>query len=105
MVAIKEKTFIYPANERGLMFFAQSALFNEDGSYKGHLLVTGVVGSGKSTFVQRYLGDAALNPAGYMTIRHIYQEWEKNRVFTCCCRHTTRYWIINRTPPKRLNLS
>lgn len=70
MTVIQERTFTYPANERGVMMFAQSALFNEDGSRKGHLIVTGVIGSGKSTFVQRYLEDAGLTPAGYMTIRH-----------------------------------
>lgn len=77
MTALEEKTFMYPANERGLMVFAKSALFNEDGTIKGHLLVTGVIGSGKSTFVQRYLEDAALSPAGYMTIRHISKNGRK----------------------------
>ena len=77
MTAIKEKTFMYPANERGIMMFAQSALFHEDGSRKGHLLVTGVIGSGKSTFVQRYLEDAELNPSGYMTIRHTSRKSQK----------------------------
>ncbi len=76
----KGKTFLYPANERGLMMFAQTALFGRGGAKTetkdsltttGHLLVTGAIGSGKSTFVQRYLEDASLNPAGYMTIRHI----------------------------------
>ncbi len=77
MAALNEKTFTYPANERGAMMFAQSVLFNEDGSSKGHLLVTGVIGSGKSTFVQRYLEDASLNPAGYMTIRHMTRRGQK----------------------------
>ena len=68
MTALKEKLFMYPANERGLIIFAQSALFNEDGSNKGHLLVTGVIGSGKSTFVQRYLEDADLT----LSLIHIF---------------------------------
>jgi len=77
MAVLKEKTFMYPANERGAMMFAQSVLFNDDGSSRGHLLVTGVIGSGKSTFVQRYLEDMALNPAGYMTIRHVAKRGQK----------------------------
>ena len=77
MTALKEKSFMYPSNERGLIIFAQSALFNEDGSNKGHLLVTGVIGSGKSTFVQRYLEDADLTPSGYMTIRNISNKGRK----------------------------
>ncbi len=77
MAVFKEKTFMYPANERGAMMFAQSALFNEDGSKKDHLLVTGVIGSGKSTFVQRYLEDSGLKPSGYMTIRHTTRRAQK----------------------------
>ncbi len=77
MAPLRNTTFMYPANERGAMMFAQSALFYEDGSSKGHLLVTGVIGSGKSTFVQRYLEDTGLRPAGYMTIRHTTRRGQK----------------------------
>ncbi len=73
----KENSFLYPANERGLIMLAQSSLFAENGTPKGHLLVTGVIGSGKSTFVQRYLEDASLKASGYMTIRHVNRREQK----------------------------
>ncbi len=64
-------SFSYPADERALLNFARQTLEKEDQQSPSNLLLTGAIGSGKSTFVQHLIDDMAVMPTGYMTIRHI----------------------------------
>ncbi|MCK9176127.1 MAG: iron chelate uptake ABC transporter family permease subunit [Clostridiales bacterium] len=61
-------SFSYPAEERVILNFVRDIL---EGEKKSNLLLTGAIGSGKSTFVQHLIDHMAVMPTGYMTIRHI----------------------------------
>lgn len=63
-------TFSYPADEDHLLSFVRSEV-EEAGR---NLLITGAIGSGKSTFVQHFIDYVQAVPAGYMTIRHVDPE-------------------------------
>lgn len=67
---INKASYPYPAQERALLDRARRRL--EGGDPRGqNLLVTGAIGSGKSTFVQHLLDEMKADPSGYMTIRHV----------------------------------
>lgn len=66
--------FSYPANEQELLAYARSQLTGPDGQEARHVLLTGAIGSGKSTFVQHLIDDMKAIPTGYMTIRHVDTE-------------------------------
>ncbi len=79
MEAFSERlSFAYPADERQLLAFVRSSL---EGPERRPLLLTGAIGSGKSTFVQHLIDDLGAVPAGYMTIRHIDAD-ERRQCFT-----------------------
>jgi iron complex transport system permease protein len=63
-------SFAYPADEKALLAFIRSQIDLLEGSGR-HILLTGAIGSGKSTLVQHLIDDMQAVPAGYMTIRHI----------------------------------
>lgn len=68
-----EKTisFSYPAQEEALLDFVASRLGDKPAPGTGNFLVTGAIGSGKSTFVQHLIDKTKARPSGYMTIRHV----------------------------------
>ena len=61
--------FSYPTNEQELLSHVKSQL-----AEKRPILLTGAIGSGKSTFVQHLIDDLDIIPSGYMTIRHVDSE-------------------------------
>lgn len=65
----KAITYSYPDQEEALLTFAASRL--QEGQGRGNLLVTGAIGTGKSTFVQHLIDWLKADPSGYMTIRHV----------------------------------
>lgn len=67
----KVTSFSYPAHEKALLSFVRSTLEGREDPQKRNILLTGAIGSGKSTFVQNLLDEMRIQPAGYMTIRHI----------------------------------
>ncbi|MGI6156869.1 MAG: iron chelate uptake ABC transporter family permease subunit [Saccharofermentanales bacterium] len=60
--------FAYPSDERSIFDYVDR-LFQA--TPRHHLLVTGAVGSGKSTLIQHLLDHFDWRATGYMTIRHV----------------------------------
>ena len=69
--AVMKANFSYPARERDLLAYVRARLTDDKGRKAANLLVTGAIGSGKSTFVQHLIDDLGADPSGYMTIRHV----------------------------------
>ncbi|NLA96374.1 MAG: hypothetical protein GX838_05995, partial [Clostridiaceae bacterium] len=65
------ENFSYPARERDLLAYVRARLTDDKGRKTANLLLTGAIGSGKSTFVQHLIDDLGADPSGYMTIRHV----------------------------------
>ena len=76
--AVRKVTFPYPAREHELLAYVRSRLMDDKGQKAANLLVTGAIGSGKSTFVQHLIDELDAEPSGYITIRHV--DADENRI-------------------------
>lgn len=70
-------SFAYPADEKLLLAYIRSQIEGGEGTPPRHLLLTGAIGSGKSTLVQHLIDERRDVPSGYMTIRHIDADEKK----------------------------
>lgn len=78
---VESASFAYPADEGQIFRFVRSCFGEKEGAERRPILLTGAIGSGKSTFVQHLIDDMGAVPAGYMTIRHIDAD-ERRQCFT-----------------------